>query len=128
MSPQTKPAKKWQSTPFELTAWFTRLIMVFPGVQVEKMFGFPCAFVNGQMFCGMFEDSMFIRLSEADRLALLDAEGAELFSPMPGRPMREYVVVPSTFVDDEELLQPWLEKSFAYTKTLPPKPPKVKKK
>jgi hypothetical protein len=36
--------------------------------------------------------------------------------------------VPSTFVDDEELLQPWLEKLLAYAKTLPPKPSKVKKK
>jgi len=35
--------------------------------------------------------------------------------------------VPSTFVDDEELLQPWLEKLLAYAKTLPPKPSKVKK-
>jgi TfoX/Sxy family transcriptional regulator of competence genes len=35
--------------------------------QKRKMFGSPVYFVNGSMFTGVHQDSIFLRLSEEDR-------------------------------------------------------------
>ena len=40
-----------------------------PEAQVRKMFGFPAAFVNGQMFSGLYDDYMFVRLSPEEMFA-----------------------------------------------------------
>lgn len=85
----------------------------------RSMFGYPCAFLNGQMFAGVFGNSVVVRLDEKQRAALLEVDGAQAFCPMPGRTMKEYVQLVS--LEDEELLARWVEKAFAYAKTLPPK-------
>ena len=58
------------------------------------MFGYPCAFVNGNMFAGLFQDRIFVRLSPDDRSGLDRTHGAIDFEPMPRRPMKAYAVVP----------------------------------
>ena len=88
------------------------------------MFGYPAAFRNGNMFAGLFQDSMILRLGEADRLAL-SKRGGRPFEPMPGRPMREYVVVPAKVVGDPAELQTLIEKSAAFAASLKPKPKKT---
>jgi hypothetical protein len=90
----------------------------------RTMFGCPCGFWGGNMFTGLFEDKLFVRLAQDDRAALLAEEGAEPFDPMGGRPMREYVVVPAAWLegDADEVLRAWLSKAARYAKTLPPKP------
>jgi len=104
---------------------FERVMAPFP-VQQRKMFGFPCAFLVGQMVAGLFQDGLFLRLGTEDREAFLALEGASLFEPMPGRPMKEYVLVPQQILDSEEALRAWLEKSLAYVLALPPKEKKAK--
>jgi TfoX/Sxy family transcriptional regulator of competence genes len=84
------------------------------------MFGFPAAFTNTQMFASLFNDSMIVRLSDADRTALI-AQGARPFEPMPGRPMREYVAVPDDVRSSPSRLRTWLTKAHAYATALPPK-------
>lgn len=89
----------------------------------RTMFGCPCGFLGGNMFMGLFGDRLFLRLGEGDRDKLLAEEGAEHFDPMGGRPMREYVVVPSAWLegDLDDDLRAWTAKSVRYAKTLPPK-------
>jgi TfoX/Sxy family transcriptional regulator of competence genes len=105
---------------------FGRLLPATGGVG-RTMFGCPCGFIGGNMFVGLFEDKLFVRLAEADRTALLACEGAELFDPMGGRPMREYVVVPAAWLegddggDSDARLAAWVAKAARYGKTLPPK-------
>ena len=72
------------------------------GGERRKMFGYPAGFVNGLMCCGVFGKSIFVRLNETDREALLKEEGAAYFDPMGtgARPMRNYVVVPPMMVDE----------------------------
>jgi len=62
------------------------------------MFGYASAFVNGNMFRRTFKDSIVVRLAEVDRAALLKLKGGRSFEPMPGRPMKEYAVVPPSIV------------------------------
>ena len=90
------------------------------------MFGYPCAFENGQMFAGLFGDGLFVRLGEAGRAELLAIEGAAPFSPMEGRPMKEYVVLPPAMLEDEEAVKGWMSRGLAYARTLPGKKPKAK--
>ncbi len=91
------------------------------------MFGYPAAFIKGQMFTGLFQSSMILRLSQEDRARFLEEFAGTLFEPMPGRVMREYVVVPATVLNSTRLLETWLAKSSEYVSTLPPESARRKK-
>ncbi len=118
---------KWIKAPDALVDLFNRVTGDLAGVQIRKMFGYPAAFVSGQMFSGLFQSSMILRLSEQDRALFLDKHGARLFEPMPGRVMREYVVVPETLLRSEDGLASWLMKGLGYVKALPPKSARPRK-
>jgi hypothetical protein len=116
-----------EPAPKELVERFKAVMDGFPGVERRQMFGYPCAFANGRMLTGLFESSWIVRLPDDARAEMLMLEGARPFEAMPGRPMREYVVVPEAIVQDTSALLPWLERSLAYVSMLPPKPPKPPK-
>ena len=46
------PERKWRLAPEELVRAFTATVQSLPGVELRRMFGYPCAFANGQMFAG----------------------------------------------------------------------------
>ena len=110
--------------PAALVELFRAALPEDPAVERRQMFGYPCAFVNGNMFTGLFQASMFVRLGEAQRRELLAVEGAATFAPMASRPMKEYVVIPESILRDEPALRDWVRKSFESTGELPPKVPK----
>jgi TfoX/Sxy family transcriptional regulator of competence genes len=111
--------------PGELVRAFENAMKDFPMATQRKMFGYPAAFVNGNMFAGLFQDRMFLRLSDEDRAAIRKEYGTPLFEPIPGRPMRGYVEVPRYVLKSPRLLRTWLTRGMEYTETLPQK---VKKK
>ena len=113
----------WKKAPPELITLFDAAIAARPAVERRQMFGYPCAFLNGDMLTGLFEDRMTFRLSEADRAKAAREIGAEPFAP-GGRPMREYVVLPRDIVADMRKLGPWLERAIAHVETLPAKKPR----
>jgi hypothetical protein len=84
------------------------------------MFGYPAGFVNGQMFTGIFASSWFVRLPDTEREELAAAGGTP-FEPMPGRAMREYLVLPPEAAADPAAAEPWVERALAYVEKLPPK-------
>ncbi len=97
-------------------------------VSFRPMFGGPCYWAGGNMFAAVHQESMFVRLGEDDRAALLAHPGAHLFEPMAGRPMREYVVFPDDMLADREALRGWLARGLAYAAALPPKEKKASRK
>jgi hypothetical protein len=103
-------------------ARFQRILPDAPDVTVRPMFGQPAAFVVGRMFLGVFGGDVFVRLSDADRTAGLLLDGARRFEPMPGRPMREYVVLPASLVADPARARPWVDRALGYVRGLGPKP------
>jgi TfoX/Sxy family transcriptional regulator of competence genes len=111
---------KWRPAPEGLVRVFEAAVGHIPDATLKKMFGYPAAFVGGNMFSGLFQESAIVRLPEDQRSDLMQA-GARPFEPMPGRPMREYVVLPGRIVDSPEELRRWLEKARAYAAALPPK-------
>jgi TfoX/Sxy family transcriptional regulator of competence genes len=118
---------KWRAAPDEMVRLFESALLSVPEAQTRKVFGYPAAFINGQMFAALHQDNMILRLSEPDREAFLRRKGAGIFEPMPGRPMREYAVVPPSVLKSKPQIKTWLSKAIAYAKSLPPKAPKASK-
>jgi TfoX/Sxy family transcriptional regulator of competence genes len=119
--------KAWKKTSPELVAAFDKAVPTSPNVTRRPMFGYASAFVNGNMFAGTFQDTIVVRLAEADRAALLKLKGAAQFEPMAGRPMKEYVVVPVSIVAKPKDLAAWLDRGHRYGLTLPAKGTAAKK-
>src|SRR5439155_157281 len=117
------PPPKWKPAPPELTSRFEAELANIPGAERKKMFGYSAGFVGGNMFAGIFQDSVVLRLSDANRAVFVERIGGTPFEPMPGRVMREYVVAPKSVVDDDAAFREWLLNASAFTAT---KPPKVK--
>ncbi len=125
------PAKempKFEPAPEELVHAFDNAMKDFPMATPRKMFGYPAAFVNGNMFAGLFQDAMFLRLSDEDRASFRSEFGARLFEPMPGRPMRGYVLVPRFVLNSPKRLYDWMRKAMNFAASLPPKASRSKAK
>ena len=123
-----RAAPVWRKSPDDLIALFYAALPEDPRVERRKMFGYPCAFVGGNLFAGLHQEDVIVRLAEKDRLAVIDKQGARLFEPMAGRPMREYVVLPQAALADREELAAWLQRGLSYAASLPPKAKKAGRK
>jgi TfoX/Sxy family transcriptional regulator of competence genes len=114
----------WTKSPPELVERFAATVAEVPGISQRQMFGYPAAFTEqGHMFTGLHQDRWVLRLPE-DARAEIETLGATPFEPMRGRPMTGFVVLPASLVEDPEALSPWLERSLAYARALPPKAPR----
>lgn len=105
-------------SPEALVRTFENAMKDFPMVQQRKMFGFPAAFINGNMFVGLFNDKMMLRLSPADAAKLDDAVPFEI---MPGRSMKGWFEVPQKISSSPKELSAWMRKAMEFTKTMPAK-------
>lgn len=105
---------KWKKSPPELIEKFEQLLPQHPLITKRKMFGYPCGFAKGKLFIGLHQDNMVLRLSAEDREKFMTKYKAKIFSPMPGRTMKEYVVVPATLFSKKAELNRWIEKAFEY--------------
>jgi TfoX/Sxy family transcriptional regulator of competence genes len=112
---------QWRKSPRQLIDTF-EAVMPGPPAVLRNMFGYPAGFVNGNMFMGLHQENMVVRLPEQWREKLLSTSGAKIFEPMQSRPMREYVVLPPAVVDEKEKLQFWVAKALEYGLSLKPKP------
>lgn len=97
---------------------FRLLVPDDPRVTVRPMFGNISAFVNGNMFFGVFGNDLFVRLSGKDQEELLQKKGASNFEPMKGRPMKDYIILPRAWKENPETIQVWMSRSFASTSKL----------
>ena len=103
-------------------ARFRALVPEGPGVEVKPMFGSVGAFVNGNMFAGLFNPNIGVKLDEAGMAELEQLEGSGPFGP-PGRPMGGYLSLPASLSPEEAA--DWVERARDHVATFPPK---VKKK
>jgi TfoX/Sxy family transcriptional regulator of competence genes len=111
---------KWTKAPESPVAAFAKAAESVPGATVRKMFGYSAAFLAGNMFAGIFQSSVIVRLPQETREGLVE-EGGRPFEPMPGRVMKEYVVLPEKVVRWAPLLHDWIGEAASYARTLPPK-------
>ena len=120
MTGDTVRTMAWIKIPAEHHPLFRAALP--PGATTKNMFGGIAAFVNDNMFGGLFARSAIVKLSAADQRAALALDGAAPFDPMGnGRIMRDTVLLPDSVMDEPGELRAWLARAYAYVSTLPPK-------
>jgi len=109
-------------------ARFRSLVPDFPEVSIKPMFGNLGAFVNGNMFAGLFGPTVGVKLSEADKAAIETTERTVPFGPAE-RPMGGWTGLPGSWNGegdgDQARAREWVEKAFEHVAGLPPKAPKA---
>ena len=106
--------------------FFRSLVPEHPSVEVKPMFGNLGAFVNGNMFAGLFGSSVGVRLDDVGRAELERLDGVGPYGP-EGRPMREYLGLPAQWRDDPVQAARWVAKALSHVASLPPKAAKPKR-
>lgn len=101
-------------------AAFQKLLPPDPAVTTRPMFGNLSAFINGNMFSGVFGGDLFVRVSDEDQ-AKIRKQGGKPFEPMAGRAMSGYVIVPSGWEKKPEAARAWVATALAWSKKLPAK-------
>ena len=107
----------WKKTPPELITHFDAALPQAADVQRRQMFGCPCAFVNGNMFAGVHEDRLMVRVPDA---------AAAHPAVIMGRTMKEYALLPDAVGLSAKAMSDWIERGYRYTRGLPPKVAKAK--
>ena len=100
---------------------FSGLVPDGPGVEIKPMFGNLGAFVNGNMFMGLFGSDVGLKLPAEAQQELRASPGAGPFGPAE-RPMNGYVTIPADWSATDA--QPWIGRSLEHVAALPPKKPK----
>ena len=106
----------WQKVDPQLAARFDAALPA--GAERRKMFGCPCAFVGGNMFAGLHENRLIVRLPE---------EAARRPCVIMGRTMKQYALLPDALSLSTGAMRDWIARGLAFTRTLPAKPPKAPK-
>ena len=119
----TRQMPKFEKSSPELVARFNATLDRTAGPEITRrlMFGFPCAWINGNMTTGLFAQEWWVNVPDDEREALLVMPGGHQFEVMPGKAMGRYVVLPPDVVADDAKLESWISKAIDFTRTLPPK-------
>ena len=96
---------------------FSALVPDEPAITLRPMFGNLAAFVNGNMFMGLFGPAIGVKLAAPDQETLLQAGGGP-FGPEE-RPMGGYVSLPTGMKEGEA--KRWVTVSLAHVAALPEK-------
>jgi TfoX/Sxy family transcriptional regulator of competence genes len=106
--------------------FFKSLIPGDPAVEVKPMFGNLGAFVNGNMFAGLFGPAVGVRLDDAGRDELEVIEGSGPFGPA-GHAMGGYLSLPEAWRGTPDVAADWVGRALSHVRSLPPKAKKAKK-
>ena len=106
-------------------AAFSKLIPGEPAVTLKPMFGNLSAFVNGNMFAGLFGEDLFVRLPEPE-IAVVKKKGGRDFEPMAGHAMRGYVIVPGNWHAKPDPAVVLIKRALTLTRAMPAKAAKKK--
>lgn len=89
----------------------------------KKMFGGLAFLLNANMFCGVLQKDLVLRLgAEAGDQALKSPHVRSM--DFTGRPMKGYVYIAPPGIPNDQALRQWLERAIAFTSSL--KKPKRK--
>src|SRR5260370_15570416 len=105
-------------------AAFSKLVPDEPAVTMRPMFGNLAAFVNGNMFSGLFGEDLFVRLPD-DQAAPIRKQGGGDFEPMPGHARKGYVMAPTNWSAKPAVAKTWIASSVAFTRSMPPRAAKT---
>jgi TfoX/Sxy family transcriptional regulator of competence genes len=96
---------------------FRALVPEDPRVEVKPMFGNLGAFVNGNMFMGLFGSDIGVKVSSTDE-ERLRASGGGPYGPAE-RPMSGWVTLPMTAAAGDA--EQWIMSALSFVGSQPPK-------
>lgn len=107
---------------------FSALVPDEPAIALKPMFGNLAAFVNGNMFSGLFGEGLFVRLPDNEAEAVIK-KGGSWFEPMAGHRMGGYVMVWDDWQKKPDTVRPLINRALTLTRAMPAKAkkPAVKK-
>jgi TfoX/Sxy family transcriptional regulator of competence genes len=108
-----KPSERAKET-------FSAIVPAEPAISLRPMFGNLAAFVNGNMFAGLFGEDLFVRLPDAEAAAI-KRQGGRPFEPVAGRAMSGYVMVPPGWQAKPESVRPHVRRALELTRAMPAK-------
>ena len=90
------------------------------GLTTRKMFGGMAYMINGNMACGVVDDTVMLRLGNEGAEEALKADHV---TPMDftGRPMRSMVYLHEEGYADDTALEEWVAKAVQFAEGLPRK-------
>ena len=109
----------WQKSDPALIERFLASLPLTHGVERRQMFGYPCAFINGNMFAGLHEQRLIVRLP---------AEAAARPFAVMGKVRKDYAAIPDALDCPPQQFREWISSALDYAKALPPKERKAKAK
>lgn len=75
--------------------YFNELTNEIPDVKPGKMFGALCMKTpNGKSAAMFWQDNIVVKLNGQPLIEAMSLDGTQLFEPMAGRPMKEWVQIP----------------------------------
>lgn len=90
------------------------------GLTEKKMFGGIAFLLSGNMCCGVHKSDMIARLDPDETDSALAEPNVRLFD-LTGRPMKGWILVESSGLEDDVALERWVARSVKFAKTLPKK-------
>jgi TfoX/Sxy family transcriptional regulator of competence genes len=97
-----------------------RLRDLMPKAKEKAMFGSVGWMERGHLVAGIWKDDLIARVAPDATEAALKEPGVRPFA-VTGRPMKGWVLVDAEQVAEEPQLAAWVERSRAFTRTLPAK-------
>lgn len=86
-------------------------------VRARRMFGGMGIYTSERMFAFLMDNDVAFKLNGDDYNAAMNLEGATVMVPEPGAdPLREYVKMPTSILDDTTEFMKWLERSAEYVR------------
>ena len=125
MAPMTPGSMKLPKPSEEAKKAFSELVPDEPAIKLKPMFGNLSAFVNGNMFCGLFGEDLVVRLPDAE-IQAVKKQGGRDFEPVAGHKMTGYVMVPGAWRTKPAPAAALVKRALAVTRTMPAKTPKPK--
>jgi hypothetical protein len=118
-------AKKKSDAPEAVVSAYEKMVATVPEAE-RKGATHPYTAINGNMYSYVHPSGrVALRLPEDERNKFLEKYKSTLFEAY-GIVQKEYVTVPDALLGRTKELQPYFAKSFAYAKSLKPKPSKKK--
>jgi TfoX/Sxy family transcriptional regulator of competence genes len=91
-----------------------------PGLEEKKMFGGVGFMLRGNMACGVYKESLVVRLGPERNDEALARPHARPFD-ITGKPMKGWVMVAAEGCAEDEDLQSWVRQGVDFALTLPAK-------
>ena len=97
-----------------------KIISSWKNTDRKNMFGGVCHLWKGNMFCGVYEDFLILRLGEEKGSKALSLPHVRPFD-ITGKPMKGWVMVELDGFHSDNDLASWLNQAKEFVSSLPPK-------